>query len=308
MNILEVRGVYKSYENNRVLNNIFLSVPQQAIYGLLGPNGAGKTTLIRIINKIIMCDEGEVLFKGQPMTRNDLHKLGYLPEERGLYNKMKVGEHLLYLAQLKGMKSHVARQVVKKHLKEFECIDWYNKKIEQLSKGMQQKIQFIIAIMHAPEFIILDEPFSGFDPVNTEMIKNKILDLKKNGVTFMLSTHRMESVEELCNYVTLINKSKKMIDGEKNKIKEQFSKNIYEVKGYCTRTLPETVNGLYSLIENEVEEDTDLKRLVFKLDHGKKTNELLQFLVNEMEVVSMREIVPDMNDIFISLVNNVDNE
>jgi len=304
MNILEIRAVSKSYEKNLVLDNVSLSIPTQAIYGLLGPNGAGKTTLIRIINKIIMQDQGEVIFKGRRLERNDLFKLGYLPEERGLYSKMKVGEHLLYLAKLKGMKTYDAHKVVKSYLQEFEISDWFNKKIEQLSKGMQQKIQFIIAIMHNPDFVILDEPFSGFDPVNAELIKNKILDLRKNGVTFMLSTHRMESVEELCNYVTLINKSKQVIDGEKRKIKEQFSTSTYEIRGKIISPITSDGNSLFEVLENEWCEEEQNHKLKCKLNAGININDVINYLIKSMEIHSLREIVPSMNDIFISLVNN----
>jgi len=308
MNILEVKNISKTYGKKKVLNQISLAVPQGKIYGLLGPNGAGKTTLIRIINQIIASDEGEVWFKGSPMTRNQVEKLGYLPEERGLYTKMKVGEHLIYMAQLRGIKSLNAPKVVKNYMREFDILDWWNMKVEQLSKGMQQKLQFIIAIMHSPDFVILDEPFSGFDPVNAEFIKNKILELKGQGVTFMLSTHRMDSVEELCDHVTLIHKANKVLDGEKHKIKSQFKTNKYEIIYSHTSRPVESETPVFQIISNEKNDNPDWMTLTVSLKPGRTVNELLHYLLDMTEIHAFRELIPGMNEIFISLVKDVENE
>lgn len=308
MNILEVKNVSKTYGKHKVLNNISLNIPEGKIYGLLGPNGAGKTTLIRIINQIIVCDEGEILFKGLPITRQNIEKLGYLPEERGLYTKMKVGEHLVYMARLKGIGNNSATRVVKTFMKEFDILDWWNKRVEQLSKGMQQKVQFIISILNSPEFVILDEPFTGFDPVNAEFIKQKILELKKKGVTFMLSTHRMETVEELCDYVTLIHQSNKIIDGEKHKIKSQFRTSKYEVICDKSELLQKVTSNVYQIESIEPDENPAQCRLILCLNPGKKSNDLLKEIAELTEIHSFKEIIPDMNEIFIKLVNQTKNE
>jgi len=309
MNILEVKQVSKSFGNKQVLNRISLDIPKNSIYGLLGPNGAGKTTLIRIINQIINNDEGEIMFNHKPITRTDIQRLGYLPEERGLYGKMKVGEHLIYLAHLKGMKGNLAGDVIRQYLKEFEIQGWWNMKVEQLSKGMQQKLQFIIAIMHKPEFVILDEPFTGFDPVNIDLIRNKILELKAAGTTFMLSTHRMESVEELCDHVTLINKANKVIDGEKYEIKRRYSENLYQIE-YAAQEpfLKIRESRYYSLTDNSATRIQGRMALKIQLKPGSRINDVLPELLSDIEICSVNEIIPSMHDIFVSLVKENNNE
>ena len=304
MKILEVKDVSKSYGTQLVLDSISMTIAQGKIYGLLGPNGAGKTTLIRIINQIISLDKGDVFFKGHPMKREFVEKIGYLPEERGLYVKMKVGEHLIYLARLKGMKAAQAKKVIADLLDEFDMNSWWNKKIEQLSKGMQQKLQFIISIMHQPDFVILDEPFTGFDPVNVELVKDKILNLRKNGVTFMLSTHRMESVEELCDSVMLINKAKKVLDGDKHQIKEKYSKNLYEIefRGAIQKTIPDT-HSKWSIVKRDESEVNGKSSFQIQLPGGTFLNEILPEWITYGNVNSVTEIIPSMHDIFISLVN-----
>jgi ABC-2 type transport system ATP-binding protein len=229
LNILTAKNIHKSYGDFKALNNIDLEVPREAIFGLLGPNGAGKTTFIRIITQIIMADQGSILINNKPLNIEHIKQIGYLPEERGLYKKMKVGEHLLYLAQLKGLSRSQAMEQIKIWFKKFEIAGWWNKKVEDLSKGMQQKVQFIATVLHDPDLIILDEPFSGFDPINVNIIKDEILNFSKQGKTVILSTHRMESVEELCDYIALINKSEKILEGSKKKIKQNHKTNTFEV-------------------------------------------------------------------------------
>jgi ABC-2 type transport system ATP-binding protein len=309
MNVLEVKGVSKSYGNHLVLNDISLEIPEKKIYGLLGPNGAGKTTLIRIINQIITLDKGEVLFKGEPMKREFVERMGYLPEERGLYTKMKVGEHMLYLASLKGLTGAAARETIKSYLNEFDIYSWWNKKVEQLSKGMQQKLQFIISIMHNPDFVILDEPFTGFDPVNVELVKAKIRELKDNGTTFMLSTHRMESVEELCDNVTLIHKANKVLDGNKFDIKNKYSKNTFRVV-YTDmhESQLEEQNKFWKTIDQKGENEHGYSTIDFVLQDRIQSNEVMHEWMKLGKIYSVNEIIPSMNDIFISLVNNESDE
>lgn len=219
-NILEVKNVVKNYASHRALDHVSLTVPKGVIYGLLGPNGAGKTSLIRIVNQITGPDEGIILFDGQPLRENNIYDIGYLPEERGLYKKMKVGEQLLYLARLKGLSKDEAMEKLKEWFVKFDIKTWWDKNVEDLSKGMQQKIQFVATVLHQPRLIILDEPFSGFDPINANLIKDEILELKEKGSTIIFSTHRMESVEELCDYICLINKSRKVLEGKKKRYQE----------------------------------------------------------------------------------------
>ncbi|MBC8344295.1 MAG: ATP-binding cassette domain-containing protein [Bacteroidetes bacterium] len=304
MNVLDIKDVSKSFGNHLVLNDISLQIPKNKIFGLLGPNGAGKTTLIRIINQIITLDKGQILFNGKPIKREFVEKMGYLPEERGLYPKMKVGEHMLYLAALKGMTGAKARETIKKYLKEFDLYDWWYKKVEQLSKGMQQKLQFIISIMHDPDFVILDEPFTGFDPLNVELVKSRIKELKEQGTTFMLSTHRMDSVEELCDYVTLINKANKVLDGNKNEIRQTYSKNIFEIiyDGAESRDIPGR-NQFWNSFENKGLDEQGRTTIRFMLDQHVRVNEVMPLWLQYGDIYSVNEIIPSMNDIFISLVN-----
>lgn len=304
MNILNTNNISKSYGDFWALKNINIDVPKQSIFGLLGPNGAGKTTLIRIITQIIFADTGRVNFEDREINPGDVRKMGYLPEERGLYRKMKVGEHLIYLARLKGLSRNDALIKIKLWLEKLQIRDWYNKKIEDLSKGMQQKIQFIATIIHDPSLIILDEPFSGFDPINVNIIKDEILELKKKGATIIFSTHRMESVEELCDHIALINKSKVILNGSKKEIKHQYRTNTYIVDHL------KDLNGLEmnSQILDQSEMEEGLKRSVVKITKEQSPNDLLAELIKHVEVHSFAEKIPTMNEIFINKVNEKDNE
>jgi len=298
LDILQVEKISKSYTNHKALTDIDLSVPRQSIFGLLGPNGAGKTTLIRIINQIINADSGKILIQNEPLRPNHIEIIGYLPEERGLYKKMKVGEQLLFLAQLKGLSKSEANDRIKDWLIKFDILDWWNKKIEDLSKGMAQKIQFIATVIHDPSIIILDEPFSGFDPVNADLIKNEILELREKGATIIFSTHRMESVEELCDHIALIDKSRKIIDGTKEEIKSQFKSNTFKVdhKGPLSK-----LNGDYELMDQVDMGNGNFESSV-RIVSDISTNDLLKTLMETTEVHGFIERIPSMNDIFISIV------
>ncbi len=298
MDILQVEKISKSYTNHKALTDIDLSVPRQSIFGLLGPNGAGKTTLIRIINQIINADSGKILIQNEQLRPDHIEIIGYLPEERGLYKKMKVGEQLLFLAQLKGLSKSNAKDRIKDWLIKFDILDWWNKKIEDLSKGMAQKIQFIATVIHDPSIIILDEPFSGFDPVNADLIKNEILELREKGATIIFSTHRMESVEELCDHIAFIDKSRKIIDGTKEEIKSQFKSNTFKVdhKGPLSK-----LNGDYELIDQVDMGNGNFESSV-RIVSDISTNDLLKTLMETTEVHGFIERIPSMNDIFISIV------
>jgi len=304
MNILSAKNIVKRYASHTALDNISLEIPNQSIFGLLGPNGAGKTSLIRIINQITGPDSGELFFEGEKLTQKHIEQIGYLPEERGLYKKMEVGEQALYLAQLKGMSKSEAKKKLKQWFEKFEIDGWWNKKVEELSKGMQQKVQFIVTVLHEPKLLILDEPFSGFDPINANIIKNEILHLKKQGSTILFSTHNMGSVEELCDNIALINKSKKILDGSVIEIRKQFKSNIYEIE--FAGNMMGFTNSLWTLgklIEHTTEGE-NCKALV-QLMGQTKSNELLQAVMPVAEIHSFKEIVPSMNDIFIAKVNEV---
>jgi ABC-2 type transport system ATP-binding protein len=297
--ILEAKNISKNYATHQALNDVSIAIPKQSIFGLLGPNGAGKTTLIRIITQIIGRDGGEILFNGSPLTPAQVGKIGYLPEERGLYKKMKVGEQLLYLAQLKGLSHREAMNKLKIWFEKFDIKSWWSKNVEDLSKGMQQKIQFVATVLHEPELIILDEPFTGFDPVNANLIKQEILELKEKGTTIIFSTHRMESVEELCDHVALINKSQKILDGSKREIKTKYKSNIFQVE-YNGKDLQE-VNGIFKIIESREIEPNHYNALL-NLEAGVSPNALLKELIEQAEIHTFQEKIPSMNDIFISLV------
>jgi ABC-2 type transport system ATP-binding protein len=302
MNILEAKNIVKRYANHTALNDVSLAIPSQSIFGLLGPNGAGKTSLIRIINQITGPDSGEVYFEGERLAPKHIGQIGYLPEERGLYKKMEVGEQALYLAQLKGMSKAEAKKKLKYWFEKFEIGGWWNKKVEELSKGMQQKVQFIVTVLHEPKLLILDEPFSGFDPINANIIKNEILDLKKQGSTILFSTHNMGSVEELCDYIALINKSEKVLDGSVKEIRKQFKSNEYEVE--FVGSLMGFTNALWTgaeLIEHVTEDEVCKARV--KLLGTTTANDLLQSIIPVSKIQSFKEIVPSMNDIFIQKVN-----
>ena len=304
MEALTASNVSKRYTNHVALDQVTLTIPQQTIFGLLGPNGAGKTTLIRIINQIINADSGEITIFGERLQEKHIGTIGYLPEERGLYKKLKVGEQLVYLAQLKGLSRQVAVEKSKAWIKKFEITDWWNKKVEDLSKGMAQKVQFISTVMHEPKLIILDEPFSGFDPVNAQLITQEILELKEKGCTIIFSTHRMETVEDLCDHIALINKSKKVLEGSKKQVKENYRTNLFSVEHKGGFTLsPEK----YELIEQKLIEDTFFKSLI-RAKTSASPNQLLKDLVDITEVHSFSEKIPTMGDIFISLVKGGSHE
>lgn len=298
MDLVNIEGVSKSYGTHQALKNISFSIPENSVYGLLGPNGAGKTTLIRIITQIIMADEGVVMFNGHPMTPDDVRKIGYLPEERGLYKKMKVAEQLLYLARLKGMEKSDAIKKINEWLDRFEIRSWVNKNIEDLSKGMQQKIQFIATVVHEPPLLILDEPFSGFDPVNANLIKDELHRLKDEGATIIFSTHRMESVEELCDHITLINDSQIVINGSTKDIKNQYRDDTFIVEH--EGQVPFSDNGFEEL--GTMELDDSIVKSEVKLGKDRSINELVNLVTNKAKIISLNEKIPSINDIFISTV------
>ncbi len=302
MNILTTDNVIKRFDKFTALSGVSLEIAEGSIFGLLGPNGAGKTTLIRIINQITAPDEGSVTFKGERLQPKHIGLIGYLPEERGLYKKMKVGEQALYLAQLKGISKHDAVTRLKFWFEKFEITSWWNKKVEELSKGMQQKIQFVTTIIHEPELLIFDEPFSGFDPINANLLKTEILNLKKNGATVIFSTHNMESVEEICDDIALINNSRKVLDGKVHDIKQQYKDNTYEIEFNGTfNKMAASLTAEYEIVK--IEPRNGNQNLTIKLVNDLTTNELIQRMMAFGNIVSFRESVPKMNDIFIRVVN-----
>ena len=301
MNIFKAQNIQKQFGNTIALSEVSINVPEGSIYGLLGPNGAGKTTLIRIINQILAPDKGELYFYNRKLESDDIFQIGYLPEERGLYKKMKVGEQALYLAQLKGVSRKEALARLKYWFGKFEIQAWWNKKIEELSKGMQQKIQFIITILHEPTLIIFDEPFSGFDPINTNLLKKEVLNLRDKGATIIFSTHDMGSVEELCDHITLINKSKTILEGKINDIRNAYKSNTYKI-GYKgnPEKLKNLLNGDFELVEHSTEDNTNYAKI--KVNRLLKKNELLHLLIREIQITSFNELLPSMNEIFIKVV------
>ena len=303
-NILEVQNVVKQYGDYTALNNVSLQVPKGSIYGLLGPNGAGKTTLIRIINQITMPDSGVVLLDGEKLKPEHVQYIGYMPEERGLYKTMKVGEQCLYLAQLKGMPYEEAKKQLKYWFEKFEIEGWWNKKIQELSKGMAQKIQFIVTILHQPKLLILDEPFSGFDPVNANLIKDEIIELNKNGTSIIFSTHRMESVEEMCDYIALIHKSNKLIEGKLEDVKRQHRTNTFQV-GIVTNNIEGLMLQLtHKFILNQTNFKSLNDDLKLEVHLGQyNSNELLSILTQFGQVTHFVEKIPSVNDIFIQTVS-----
>jgi ABC-2 type transport system ATP-binding protein len=301
---LVARGVVKRYANHTALDNVDITVPEKSIFGLLGPNGAGKTTLIRIINQIINADSGEITVFGQKLREDHIGVIGYLPEERGLYKKMKVGEQLIYLARLKGLSRADAVARIKLWLEKFEIKDWWGKKIEDLSKGMAQKVQFISTVMHEPRLIILDEPFSGFDPVNAQLITKEILGLKQKGSTIIFSTHRMETVEDLCDDIALINKSKKILEGTKKQVKNQYKSNTFVVEHRGAFSLG---GSRFELADQHQLEDNVLRSTI-KMNGTQSPNELLEELIKLTEVHAFQEKIPSMSEIFISLVKGESHE
>jgi ABC-2 type transport system ATP-binding protein len=300
MNFLECKNIVKQYAGHRAVDDISIAIPKGCIYGLLGPNGAGKTSLIRIINQITKPDSGEVLFNGEPLSQKHIKTVGYLPEERGLYKKMKVGEQVVYFARLRGMSKIVAEQTLKQWFLKFDIDSWWNKKIDELSKGMQQKIQFIVTVAHQPELLIFDEPFSGFDPINTDLLKKEILHLKEKGATIIFSTHNMSSVEELCDYICLINNGKNILSGEINEIRNRFKDNLLEIRldhpVFLTEILPKEVtilqqkqNNIFTQINLQVPSDI-------------ATNDILQCFLPYARIISFSETLPSMHDIFVNEV------
>ncbi len=304
MNILIAENIHKTYGDFKALNNINLAIPEGSIFGLLGPNGAGKTTLIRIITQIIAPDQGSILINNEPLNIKHIQNIGYLPEERGLYKKMRVGEQLLYLAQLKGLSKKEAMERIKVWFEKFDIAGWWGKKVEDLSKGMQQKIQFITTVLHNPKLIILDEPFSGFDPINVNIIKDEILNLAREGSTIIFSTHRMESVEELCDHIVLLDKSEIILEGSKKAIKEDYKTNTFDVE-HKSR-ISDIAHG-FEIKSHEQLEDGFYKTSI-KIVNGQSPNELLKLLIDKVEVHSFIEKIPSMNEIFISTVEGGSHE
>lgn len=301
MDIITCHNVVKRFNNFTALDNVSISVPKGKIFGLLGPNGAGKTTLIRIMNQITLPDSGEVLFNGAKLNQNDIAYIGYLPEERGLYKKMKVGDQALYLARLKGLSKEEAARELKHWFIKFGIQAWWNKKVEELSKGMAQKVQFICTILHKPSLLILDEPFSGFDPVNVQIVRKEILAMRDAGTSVILSTHNMESVEELCDNIALINKSKLIITGELDQVRKDHGKNEVEVIYRASAPNNFAGNSFISLVSQD--ETKSGYRAVLEVKKGACSAEILRSLVNEIDILSYRELIPRMNDIFIKLVS-----
>ena len=300
MGIIECKNVSKSFGEKVALDNVTVEIPKGKIFGLLGPNGAGKTTLIRIINRITIPNSGTVSFEGRPITQDDVEKIGYLPEERGLYRKMKVGEQAMYFAQLKGMSSREAAAELKKWFVRFGIESWWNKKVEELSKGMAQKVQFITTVVHKPSLLILDEPFSGFDPVNAQLIREEILRLKNEGATIILSTHNMESVEELCDNIALINKSHLVITGGVDEIRRKYGNNNVEVV-YTEPGILSSERGVYQVLSDH--DDSGRHTAVLALEDGADGNDALKSILSKnITINSFKELVPRMNDIFIKLV------
>lgn len=296
MSILSIRNVTKRYDKHVAVNNLTFDVPKDKIFGLLGPNGAGKTSLIRIITTITAADEGEILLDGDPINSNTPSQIGYMPEERGLYKKMKVGDHLLYLAQLKGMSKAEANENIKYWFDKFDIKSWWNKEIDELSKGMQQKIQFIATVLHKPKLLILDEPFSGLDPINANLIKDEIYNLHKEGISIIFSTHRMEQVEEICEEIILMNNGQKVLQGDVAHIKEQHKNHQYEI--VCTNDeLPYDFQQQFQLIQQED------KKIIIQVSPSENSNDLLNRLIQSgLKIRSFKEVLPSINEIFIQKV------
>lgn len=299
---LQTIGVSKTFTNHKALDKVSIEVGQQSIFGLLGPNGAGKTTLIRIINMITSMDDGQILLNGKSIKTEDIRQIGYLPEERGLYKKMKVGEQAVYLARLKGLTKNDATRQLKVWFDKFEIGSWWNKKVEELSKGMAQKVQFIVTVLHNPKLLIFDEPFSGFDPINVNLLKDEIIKLKDDGATIIFSTHNMASVEELCDHIALINNSKVILSGEIHEIRNRFKSNVFEIiyRSAGMRELLFDKND-FQILSSENKNGSQIARI--KASVNTSPNELLKQLLSQVEVVSYQEILPSVNDIFIQEVN-----
>lgn len=302
-NILETVSITKQFAAHRALDQVSISVPENSIFGLLGPNGAGKTTFLRIINQILAPDSGEIFLNGKKLSPSDIYRIGYLPEERGLYKKMKVGEQALYLAQLKGLSRHDAIVRLRSWFKKFEIEGWWNRKVEELSKGMQQKIQFLVTVIHEPPLLIFDEPFSGFDPINVNLLKEEIFELKKKGCTIIFSTHNMASVEELCDHIALINNSRKILEGKVWDIKKTYKTNSFDVQYSGFEGNPQSIlREDFNVIEySPVNEHYNMK---IRVPADKTSNDLLKQLLTSVTVHAVNEIIPSMNDIFIRTVTD----
>ena len=305
-NLLSIDSVSKHFGQFTALNNVSINIPEGSIFGLLGPNGAGKTTLIRIINQITAPDTGNILFNNSALNINHIKEIGYLPEERGLYPKMKIGEQAIYLAQLKGMDRQKAKLELKKWFEKFEISDWWNKKVTELSKGMAQKVQFIVTVLHKPKLLIFDEPFSGFDPINANLIKDEILQLNKDGATVIFSTHRMESVEELCEYIALINKSNKILDGKLDDIKRNFRTNTFEIAVSANelQTLKKQLELKYDILEPTFRTIGDNLKMNVKLKSNQNSDDLIKLLNECSKIIHFKEVIPSANEIFINSVEN----
>lgn len=300
--MLEIKNIVKQYANHRALDDVSTRVETGSIFGLLGPNGAGKTSLIRIINQITAPDSGEVYFDGKRLNPDHIGRIGYLPEERGLYKKMEIGEQMLYLAQLKGLSQKEATNRIKHWFEKMEMQSWWHKKVEDLSKGMQQKVQFVATVVHQPDLIILDEPFTGFDPVNANIIKEEILALNRRGATIIFSTHRMESVEELCDSIVLINRSKKILDGKVREIKNAYRSNSYRIEHLAHHEPVAPVDGLFTIIDTAAA-DTNTAMTV-KITEGKTINDVLAYLIPIVQIHELKEIIPSIHDIFVQQVTH----
>ncbi len=303
--VLTVENVTKTYGNFTALNKVSIAIPKGSVFGLLGPNGAGKTSLIRIINQITLPDSGTIYIDGKPLQPNHIQDIGYLPEERGLYKSMKVGEQAIYLAQLKGMSKQEAKQKLQMWFEKFGINDWWNKKIQELSKGMAQKVQFIVTVMHEPKLLIFDEPFSGFDPINANLIKDEILKLRDQGASIIFSTHRMESVEEMCDYIALINKSNKILDGKLSDIKHQFKENKFEV-GLISENenLINEMQEKFEVTSLSKDSENNEQRMIVALNNGDTTKDLIKYLNSKAQINHFSEIIPSANDIFLKSVAN----
>jgi ABC-2 type transport system ATP-binding protein len=303
MDLFIAKNVTKSFDQHRALDKVSINVPEGSIFGLLGPNGAGKTTFIRIVNRILAPDEGELFFRGKPLSPSDISDIGYLPEERGLYKKMKIGEQAIYLAQLKGLSRHDALKKLNYWFEKFELKAWWNRKVEELSKGMQQKVQFIVTVIHEPEMLIFDEPFSGFDPINVNLLKEEILEFRKKGATIIFSTHNMASVEEICDHIALINNSRKILDGNVWEIKKTYKTNTFEIQftnfeGDTRSFLPST----FEVLEQTTINEHFIAKIRIPADA--KPNDLIREMLPHVMIQSINEIIPSMNDIFIRTVTS----
>jgi ABC-2 type transport system ATP-binding protein len=302
-NIITVEHITKRFTEHTALDDVSLEIPAGSVYGLLGPNGAGKTTLIRVINRITVPDEGRILFEGKPITQQDIYRIGYLPEERGLYKKMKVGEQALFLARLKGLSRYEALVRLKEWFIRFGIEDWWDKKVEDLSKGMAQKIQFIVTVLHQPKLLIFDEPFSGFDPINANLLKEEILRLRDEGATVIFSTHNMSSVEEICDHITLINKSKNILSGRVADIRRSHGNNIFEVHYRGEQNAFAAVESLCSVLESEYDKFSGLTRARIHVEQNESVRSVISAVNDAVELRSFTEIIPSMNNIFIRAVD-----